>query len=147
MTLKVLSIWNPYSTLIVAGHKTIETRCWPAPSSMIGQRIGIAATKILRREQLEAYGKPSFQQFYRPTGLPALEELPRGAIIGTAVLAACKKMSDDMIDAVHPRERAFGIWAPGFYAWFLIEPRRLATPIPARGAQGLWNYAGDLEAA
>ena len=38
-----LTLWQPYATLIACGAKTIETRSWAAPESLIGQRLAIHA--------------------------------------------------------------------------------------------------------
>lgn len=40
----VLSIHQPYASLIVAGVKRWETRSWPCPAKYVGRRIAIAAT-------------------------------------------------------------------------------------------------------
>ena len=45
MTISVISIWQPYASLAIHGHKMNETRGWKAPASLIGKRFGIAATK------------------------------------------------------------------------------------------------------
>ena len=43
--MKVLSLHQPYATLIAVGQKTIETRSWRAPASMIGQRFAVHAAQ------------------------------------------------------------------------------------------------------
>ena len=37
-------------------------------------------------------------------------------------------------------ERSFGNYKPGRYAWILENIQRLPEPIPAKGAQSLWNW-------
>jgi len=137
---KVISIWQPWCSLIVEGHKLFETRSWPAPKSLIGQRIGIAATKVIRPEQFACYNDENFQQFYSETGLPELMDLPRGCILGTAILHASEVMTEDFMDDVTIEEQTFGVWAVGRYAWRLREPEVFKTPIVARGKQGVWDY-------
>ena len=140
---KVISVWSPWSSLIVAGFKKVETRSWPAPKALVGTRIAIAATKALKAAQIAAYGEPQFQQFYCQTRLPGLDSLPRGAILGTVILAACEPMTEAMIQATEPQERMFGIWEQGRYAWILDDPQPLAKPIPVRGSQGVWVWQDD----
>lgn len=70
--MKALSIWQPWATLIMTGHKRIETRGWAAPYSIRGQRIAIAATKTIRTEQRHAAQEPHFREHYSATGLPVL---------------------------------------------------------------------------
>lgn len=37
-------------------------------------------------------------------------------------------------------ELSFGDYSPGRFAWLLADIRPLSQPIPARGAQGLWDW-------
>jgi hypothetical protein len=37
-------------------------------------------------------------------------------------------------------ERAFGDFKPGRFAWVLEDVRRLVTPVPLKGRQGLWEW-------
>ena len=71
--MKALSIWQPWASLIMSGHKKIETRSWPAPYSIRGQRIAIASTKTIRPDQRQAAAEDDFRMHYAGTGLPALE--------------------------------------------------------------------------
>jgi len=137
--MKVISLWQPWATLIVRGFKTIETRSWPAPKSIIGKRIGIAATKIILPEQRIAYQDPEFQKFYSLTGLPPLEQLPRGCVIGSAVLHSSDPIDQDLVDDITDEEEAFGWYAPGRFAWRL-RGQQAFGPYPARGAQGIWHW-------
>lgn len=43
--MKAVSLWQPWASLIACGAKTIETRSWPAPRTVVGQRIAIHAAK------------------------------------------------------------------------------------------------------
>ena len=38
------------------------------------------------------------------------------------------------------RERSFGDWTPGRYAWELVNVKPLPTPIEVKGRQGLWEW-------
>jgi hypothetical protein len=42
---------------------------------------------------------------------------------------------------VDHREWPYGDFSPGRYAWLLADIERLAEPIPAKGRQGLWEWA------
>jgi hypothetical protein len=143
--LKVLSIWQPYATLILRGDKIYECRTWPAPAKLIGQRIGIAATKQIKAEQRACAEHPMFQKHYKAAGdIERWDLLPRGAILGTATLKACHEMTKTMIRKVGARERWFGDWRPGNFAWELSDPIALDYPPDVRGQQGLWDYNEPL---
>jgi len=138
---KVISIWNPYATLVVHGHKMVETRSWPAPKALIGQRIAIASTKTLKPEQRALWEDPYFMDYYEGTGLPNLEKLPNGAILGTVLLHSCEEMTEEDLEDVTEEEQIYGHWDVGRYAWRLREPELFQTPIFTRGFQGIWDYA------
>ena len=138
--MKALSIWQPWAQLIVTGRKKIETRGWLAPPSIIGQRIAITSTKAIRREQREAANDPEFARHYAASGLPALDNLPLGAVLGTVTILGCLAIDLELMDQLSEQELAFGWYEPGRYAWLLAEPLLLADPIPAKGRQGLWNW-------
>jgi hypothetical protein len=138
---KVISIWQPWASLIIHGHKLIETRGWPAPTSLIGQRIGIAATARLTSKQRVVSGSLSFRNHYIETGLLSLEELPLGCLLGTVRLHSCHLIDKNELSKLTDKEQTFGWYEIGRYAWHLVEPRVLAKPTPVKGAQRLWEYS------
>ncbi|MFA9261830.1 MAG: ASCH domain-containing protein [Undibacterium sp.] len=140
--MKVISIWNPWASLIVHGFKFIETRSWPAPKTVIGQRIGIASTKSVLPIQKEAFVDSKFQDFYYLSGLPDLQKLPNGYLLGTAILDSVDLMDQALVNDITEEERAFGFYALGRYAWRLRKPEPLSHPIPIQGKQGLFDFAG-----
>lgn len=138
--MKCLSVWQPWASLIISGHKRIETRSWLPPHSIHGKRIAIAATKTVRREQRLALAEETFQLHYSATGLPPVGQLPMGCILGTVVIEGWRKIDNILLEDLDMQEEAFGIYGPGRYAWFLRDPEPLPQPIPVRGGQGLWNW-------
>lgn len=85
--------------------KTIETRSWPAPKALIGQRIAIhAAKRPMRDDELQAigFGIRHCIGYHRQAragsdltldGKPVIEmPAPLGAVVGTAVLVDCVPM-------------------------------------------------------
>jgi hypothetical protein len=144
--MKVISIWQPWASLIVHGFKFFETRTWPAPRTAIGQRIGIAATKNITPDQRSAFADPLMQRYYDMTGLPEFEELPRGYLLGTVVLDSVELITEEFLDDITEEERSFGWFHIDGYAWRLRHPQRLEHPIPIQGKQGLYEWRG-LDAA
>src|SRR5262245_57317499 len=85
------------------------------------------------------------------------ERLPRGAIVAVCDLVNCWPTSGDGYEAtvddgvisfnhwhkVSDQERAFGDYTLGRFAWLLANIRALPTPIPAKGALGLWNWESE----
>lgn len=138
--MKALSIWQPWASLIMAGKKKIETRSWPAPYSIRGQRIAIASTSTIRAKQKRAFDEPGFRKHYASTELPPVDDLPLGCVLGTAMVSGCREIDSELIQDLDPQEEAFGIYGPGRFAWFLNDPQPMEKPIAVRGAQGLWNW-------
>lgn len=55
--MKAITLWQPYASLVALGVKTIETRSWPAPKGLVGQRIAIhAAAKPPIAHELDYIG-------------------------------------------------------------------------------------------
>lgn len=142
--MKVISIWQPFASLLISGNKVFETRTWPAPASAIGQTIGIASTKGIKPAQRAYFEDERFVDFYAATGLPPLEELPCGYLLGTALLESSEVMTEEFLEEVSVIEQAFGYFELGNHAWRMVDRRPLEHPIPIRGAQGLYEWNGVL---
>ena len=71
-----------------------------------------------------------------------LEPMPQGFIVAVAYLVDVVRV--DRLGILTSLERELGDFSPGRYGWCLRSVRRLAKPIPARGAQGLWTPSPDL---
>lgn len=150
--MKAISIWQPHSSLVVLGLKPFETRPWAAWKSLIGQRIWIHAGKTLddleamngylvdsdagvdRNETFDAYAGA-----LKSAGFTYLRELPRGCLLGTAVQAESIP-TESLIDP-----GPFGNFAPGRFAWRMIDPNALARPIPFIGKQGFFEVPVEIE--
>lgn len=44
-----------------------------------------------------------------------------------------------------PKEKAFGDYSAGRFAWLLRNPIELKTPIPFKGHQGMWKAPEEIE--
>lgn len=144
--MRCISIWNPFALLIVKGFKVFETRTWAAPKTLVGQRIGIASTKVINPAQRHHFDDPEFQRFYEKLLLPdRLADMPNGYLLGTAVLDAAELMTPELLDDVSMEEQAYGWWELGGWAWRLTDPVEFEEPIPVRGAQGIWNWSENNE--
>ncbi|WP_276122608.1 ASCH domain-containing protein [Pararhizobium qamdonense] len=140
--MKVISIWNPWAPLIVRGIKRFETRTWAPPKSVIGQRIGIAATKNVLPKQIAAFNEEEFQFFYQMLDMPAFDQLPRGYLLGTVILDSFELIDEEFLSDITREERSYGWFKEGGYAWRLTKPEILEHPIPIKGAQGFFEWKG-----
>jgi hypothetical protein len=142
--MKVISIWQPFALLSVRGFKIFETRTWAMPSTLIGQRVGIASTKNVKPEQRAFVEDEEFQAHYLRTGLPPMAELPMGYLMGTVIMDSCELMTEEFVEDVSAEEQAYGFWDEGNYAWRQREPMWLKHPIPIQGKQGIYEWDGKL---
>lgn len=113
--MKAITICQPYAELIARGEKRIENRTWP--TSYRGP-IAIHAGKS------KAW----------LNGDPGDDVLVFGAVVAIADLVGCKRV-EDLVGQWAEHAHAHGPWC-----WMLSKVRRLEPPVPARGAQGLWEW-------
>lgn len=102
--MKALTLWQPWASLIDRGVKTIETRSWAAPRSLIGKRIAIHAAKrppdVEGAQRITRIGDwwiedTGFGTFTMHRDDSDVEyPLPLGAVLSTAELVDCLPMID-----------------------------------------------------
>ena len=135
--MKALTIWQPWASLIMAGAKPVEWRGWACPRWIVGQRIAIhAGARPARTDEIDAE-----TSLVASIARPRVHRLswPLSSVLGTAI-----------IGAPQPALEWVRAHAPGFldsdridhskFAWPLTDIESFAPPIPARGAQGFWDW-------
>ena len=151
--MKAITLHQPWASLIACGLKTIETRDWPPPREIVGDRIAIHAGKR----------DPDSWEWNDDIRL-ACEHwdfyIPLGVVVATARLADVRKVTQnprlrgwepdyDYVLATNrlstPDHREvrvdpFGDFSLGRWLWFLEDIRPLDPPMPARGRQRLWEW-------
>lgn len=143
--MKALTLWRPWSCCIVRGPKNVENRGWFFPRAMLGQTIAIHGGRTwdsaLDLDDLRAQW---------PAAPIARSDSPEG-IVGVARLSGAIDVNasgDPFIVCGLPGVHVDidGAWWGGGRAWVLDGRRDLATPVPCKGAQGLWTVPPDVEA-
>jgi hypothetical protein len=154
-TTKALTFTQPWASLVAGGFKRIETRSWG--TSYRGP-LAIHAAKTVPPWVIDALKgglmddllqwAPSLVPMSRPVAADdAAASWPRGAVVAVAKLVSCVHLVDEHFSwldgladpASWARERAFGDFAEGRYAWILDGVIPLNKPIPMRGRLGLWE--------
>lgn len=144
--MKAISLWQPWASFIAIGIKPFETRDWPPPATLIGQRIAIHATKkAVNADDREWAAKHG------------VADVPLGAVVCTAILCAayqCGQGAEDGRTRIARRVHGsayepekliadeFGDYSLGRWAWHLVDIERLEPPIAAKGMQGFWDWPG-----
>lgn len=124
--MKALPLWQPWASLVAVGAKRVETRHWPAPARLIGQRVAIYATK--RRSELWLCVRAPFCSYIEDPEL-----LPLSAVVATVVIDRCTEMTEESIAQLQrekPDEHAFGLYEPGRFAWVLRDAEPLQSAVP-----------------
>lgn len=145
--MKVLTLHEPYASLVAQGRKTIETRDWPPPAAMVGGRIGVHAAKVFGKDQQ-----------MRMRAFKMRGTLNLGCILCTVRIAGVFRVlatdsdtrriaSVEAIGGECPHwaripadEYRFGDLSDGRYGWVLDDVQPIDPPIHARGYQKLWEY-------
>ena len=133
---RCVSLWQPWASLIAVGIKSVETRSWPAPATILGCRIAIHAAKTNKGMWLAAQDKELWKVCLEALTFDERGFLPSGVIVATA-----------LVEVSIPTERLkpdiFGNFSQGRFGWMLADIRPLDTPIPAKGAQGIFMASLD----
>jgi hypothetical protein len=151
-TYKVISVLQPWASLLVLGHKTIETRSWNTQHRgklLVHASLG-KTYKTLRADN------PLYKHYhllFAQNKIPPIEQLPFGAIIGSVNLIGTAKSEVFFTAAegkengfeISEQEKTFGDYSPNRYGWLCQNPIVFKNPIPAKGQLNLWNWRGIIE--
>lgn len=145
------SLTQPWASLVAIGAKQWETRSWPTPYR--GQ-VAIHASKAYPRDCKELEYEPTFLAALK-AGMASPHMLPTASIIALATITDCQP-TEEFRQATNPafmgeiviseQERAFGKYVAGRFAFRIADAMRLPTPIPCKGALGLWAIPDDVVA-
>lgn len=151
--MKAITIRQPWASLIAFGDKIYETRSW---STKYRGPVAIHAGKNLDKDAFRYLITPlaTMEQLQKCGITPyTVDDLPYGAVIAMADLVevwqilhragdtvAVSTSGGDSAFMPTEKEKAFGHWGNGSYAWELRNVRVLQKPIPAKGKQSLWEW-------
>lgn len=130
--MKVLSVKEPFASLISLGIKGIETRSWK--TNYRGEiYIHASLTKNIIKDKIRE--KKLLEL------LPNDYEFKQSKIICKGYLKDCIYMDEDFLEKIKKDETEYlcGHYELGRYAWVISEVK-LIEEIPAKGKLGIWNY-------
>ena len=129
--MKVLSLIEPWATLIKEGKKTIETRSWK--TSYRGELYIHASIKKIKRSDAHTMEL-----------LKLIPNVPMryGHILCKCRLVDCIYMDQVFLNQIQKNCHEFlcGEYELGRYAWILKDIKPLDVPIPTKGRLNIWNY-------
>ena len=131
LPMPVLSLHQPWASLMADGRKPIETRHWPPPRWLVGKKYAIHAAKVVDRDASREFG-------YDP------DKIPRGCIVSIHTLENYVQFTEE-----NRKEFAdeYGDYYPGRWGWISPLWVKLDEPISIRGRQGLWKWDGSAVSA
>ncbi len=140
--MKVLSLLQPWATLVMLGAKQFECRSWQ--TAYRGPLlIHASAKKPSGRAKLFFEQSEYFKKY-----ITDMDQLPYGSLIAEVKLTQIYKTAwlVQNLEMFSPtnwqQEFAFDDYAPNRYAWKFEEPRKLDFFLPTKGTLGLWEYNG-----
>jgi hypothetical protein len=142
--MKALTLWQPWASLIALGEKRIETRCW---ETKYRGELAIHAAAKLPPKWLGASrltdpfnGELADVLMCRRDVVDAkVRALPYGAVVCIVELVSIEP-TEHVREFISERERIFGNYDDGRFAWHMKLIQRFDTPIPAKGNRMLWNW-------
>jgi hypothetical protein len=134
---KVISLLQPWASLVILGHKKVETRSWQTPYRgrlLIHASAGKAGRKFAEAEAISRY-------------IPDFNTLPFGALIGEVELVDMIRFGKpanpeeaEFLDGITLEEQAFGDFSAGRWGWVLEWAFAYEEVLPAKGKLGLWEW-------
>ena len=133
--MKVISIKEPFATLIKNGYKKIETRSWK--------------TNYRGEIFIHASGKSLAKEFINNNYVIKLINninMNYGNIICKAKLVDCVYIDELFLNSIKKNKMEYnlGLYEIGRYAWIFedVEP---IYPIRVKGKLNIWNYDGNYK--
>jgi len=125
---KVITIKQPFASLILKGYKKYEFRTWATKyRGEILLHAGKSIDKTALINRFENYN---------------LGSMPTGVIIGKLKIVDCIKMTPDIAKNLNNQDRnvyqKLEDWDG--YAWKIEDVEEFEDYIPVKGQLGLWNY-------
>ena len=126
--MKVLTIKQPWASLIINSYKRYEFRSW---KTNYRGKILIHAGKLLEKDMLNRFKDYNL-------------DIDLGCIVGEAYLEDCILVTKEFQEKLRKIDSI--VYARSnheeMYAWHLTNRKKYKDKIPIKGKLGLWNYNG-----
>jgi hypothetical protein len=142
--MKVISLLQPWATLVTLGAKQWETRTWS--TQYRGPLLIHASAKKPTRREKQLYE----EDFYFKKYILNTDYLPYGAIIGKINLVTIVPTGLLLQHLEHynntdwKQELSFDDYSLNRFAWKLEAAETLIHFLPMKGTLGLWEYNGFI---
>lgn len=131
--MRLLTMFQPWASLLAHGHKLNETRSWRT------KYRGPVAINAAKGKAPADWLKPDVVELSEKLLGSKLSELPRGVVVGVAGLMDCRRMGEnELIVRQTEQERCLGIWTPLRWAWRMAH----AIPFPSDDPEAMVCVGG-----
>lgn len=164
-TMKTITLWQPWASLVALGVKTIETRSWSTPHR--GALAIHAAARVPPPLEIGDYAVRHLgpDRVLCGVNTPLItKSLPLGAVVAVSNLIDAvpivgrRERHDhalfivDERDGLHlydsdtgravriERQRPYGDFSPGRWGWLLGDVEAVDPPVPEIGRRQLWDW-------
>lgn len=161
--MKAVTLWQPWRRFLLVALRSMKPGAGglitggPIAIHAAAGRVtmkGVPASHVYR---MVAVLEPMTRDLAAATMYAPLELLPRGVVITTAELVGCHEVFADEFEVnynytryilrsscdreyIQGEELLFGDWTAGRCAWEFENMKMLPEPIPAKGAQRIWEW-------
>ncbi len=145
--MKAVSLWQPWASAMEHGLKRNETRSWPI--AYRGDLIVCSAKRRINEIGLDTVEAMMGTELVRPEDRSikeSLDRLPYGTALCVVEVCGCvesEKFASYRSSELSKRERLFGDYSIGRFVWMTRNCRRLNSPVPVVGRQGLFEIIGE----
>ena len=127
--MKAITLIQPWATLLVSGHKTVETRAWATNHrGPLLIHAGVSKNRVIDF----LFTQEPFASCLKELGYQCSKDLPRGKIVGIVTVESVAK-AEDISKNLSEKEKAFGDFRQGVFSWICKNPIIFKNPIPLRG--------------
>jgi hypothetical protein len=141
-----LTVQQPWADAIASGLKPVENRKWAPRMDVYGQDLAIHAARAVSAES----NGHSLARYRKVAGHAArpIEDMPLAAVVAVVRLVGAVNVESRRVLGNLSEARIAEVlsspWTYGRWALVLDHVRRLATPVPCRGALMLWRLPVEV---
>lgn len=162
MTMRALTLWQPWADAVVRGGKDVENRRNLLPPADLLTPAPPWPEEETNRPLLAIHASQTYSMgaWSFPPGaeVPRRDEVALGAVIGVARVRGALDLRvpsrPRVVGAESLDRRAYSAlaslsesrWWLGPIGWLLADRRALRRPVPCPGRLGCWRLPADVEA-
>lgn len=134
---KAITLIEPWATLLAHGQKIHETRTWA--TYYRGPLLIHAGKKTLAEIGFDPFADRAFATALARCSVHCDEDFRRAHVLGVVTLVNC--MPTPLAEPIP--DKRFGDFSPGRWAWLCANAVPAKTPMPRKGAMGLFGIPID----